>query len=405
MRLFVKRYNEAVTRHLLATNKFFTFIIVMISTKLKILLACLSLSVLVAGVSSAQCRDQFLETRRVVLDQKSQVLGAVESATRLPDGSFAVATADPGVFLFKDDGSFVRQLGRAGRGPFEYLGRLTVRPAGENVAVWDGGNRKLLLFAPNGTHLREWSRLGRAVSDFAVRGDTLFAYHSGGINEDYVSVYHYDNQKATAVSLGKAPGEHFPLSLLEGSGDLTYDSQNESLLYASPAEPVVHLYNPRSGRRDVWHIEDPDFDTEAASEYTSLEDINADILGAAEQALRSSRFYFLQAVGGQVLSVLQNGELVYRKSFTETVSGRARSGTSGSLDMGGVRTYTRTFNAHLHTREGNDLFCESFSFARDQISSDSPIVGPTPRGFLILNTRSEEDNSDYVLVEYYVAEQ
>jgi len=332
------------------------------------------------------------------------VLGAVESATRLPDGSFAVATADPGVFLFEADGSFVRQLGRAGRGPFEYQGPLTVRPAGENVAVWDGGNRKLLLFAPNGTNLREWPRLGRTVSDFAVRGDTLYAYHSGGINEDYVSIYHYDNQKAPAAEFGKAPGEHFPLSLLEGSGGLSYDNQHEFLLYSSPAEPVVHLYNPRSGRRDAWRIEDPDFNTEAVSGYTGLEDINADILGAAEQALRSSRFYFLQAVGGQVLSVLQHGELVYQKSSTETASGQAVGGTSGSLDMGGVKTYTRTFNAHLHTREGNNISCKFFSLEIEKIKSDSPIAGPTPRGFLILNTRSAGENSDYVLVEYYVAE-
>lgn len=364
----------------------------------------LNILVLFAGVSSAQCTDTFLETRTVVLDQGSQVLGAMESATVLPDGSFVVATGDPGVFWFDSDGSFVRQLGRPGRGPFEYQGSLAVRPVGENIAVWDGGNRKLLIFAPDGTNLREWTRLGRAVSDFAVRGDTLYAYHSGGINEDYVSIYHYDNQKAPAEALGQAPGEHFPLSLLEGSGDLTFANNQGLLLYASPAEPVLHVYDPRSNRHSAWRIQDPAFSTEAVSGYQSLEDINANILGAAEQAFQSSRYYFLQVVGDQVLSVLQHGELVYQNSLAKAASKGARRGAAGSVNAGGVETYTRSFHVHLHTLEGNAVACEALSFAMDEIGSDSPIVGPTPRGFLILNTRSTADDVEYVLTEYFVPE-
>lgn len=354
---------------------------------------------LLPGVSSAQCTDTFLETRTVVLDQETQVLGAVESATILHDGSFAVATEDPGVFFFDSGGSLVRQLGRPGRGPFEYQGSLTVRPAGKNVAVWDGGNRKLLIFSLDGSPVREWTELGRAVSDFAVRRDTLYAYHSGGTNEDYVSIYDYDNQESPSVALGKAPGEHFPLSLLEGSGSLTFANIQGLLFYASPAEPVLHRYNPTSNRRSRWRIHDPAFDTEAVSGYQSLEDINADILAAGEQALRSSRFYFLQSIGNRVLSILQHGKLIYEKSLADV---RATGGTENTLDAGGVETNTRRFHVHLHARDGDPLACESLSFSKDEIESDSPIVGPTPRGFLILSTRMKEKDVEYVLTEYYV---
>lgn len=368
---------------------------------LRVLFIFSNLLVLLAGISSAQCTDAFLETRTIALDQESRAFGVVESAAVLPEGSVVVATADPGVFLFEPDGSFVRQLGRTGRGPFEYRGSLDVRPTGENVAVWDAGNRTLLTFAPTGTELREWTQLGRAVSDFAVRGDTLYAYHSGGINEDFVSIYYYDDQKAPALEFGKAPGEHFPLSLLEGSGGLSYADRHGLLFYASPAEPIVHLYDPGSGDHDSWQIDDPDFTTEAVSAYTSLKDVNANILAAAEQALRSSRFYFLQAVGDRLLSVLQHGELVYEKSLGDA---RGTGRTESTLDAGGVDTNTRTFSVHLHTQDGDALACEALSFTEDEIESDSPIVGPTPRGFLILTTRTTKEDIEYVLTEYAVPE-
>lgn len=357
----------------------------------------LNLLFLLAGVSSAQCTDTFLETRTVVLDQGSQVLGTVESAAVLSDGSFVVATEDPRVSLFDSGGSFTGQLGRPGRGPFEYQGSLTVRPAGKNIAIWDSGNRKLLLFSPDGTSIREWTGMGRAVSDFVVRRDTLYAYHSGGTNEDYVSIYEYDNQESPAVALGDAPGEHFPLNLLDGSGGLTFCRGH--LLYASPAEPVVHKYNPKTNRRDSWRMDDPAFSTEAVVEYESLEDINADILRAGEQALRSSRFYFLQSIGVRVLSVLQHGELVYEKSLAEA---KATGETESTLDVGGVETNTRRFHVHLHTQDGDALACESLSFSKNEIESDSPIVGTTPRGFLVFTTQTKDDTTEYKLTEYSV---
>lgn len=360
--------------------------------------------IFICGTSHAQCSDAFLETRRIVLDQESRALGAVESAAVLPEGSIAVATADPGIFLFTDDGILVRQIGHAGRGPFEYQGSLTVRAADDDIAVWDAGNRKLLLFTSEGKGIREWSRLGRAVAEFSVEGDTLYAYHSGGINTEYVSIYHYRNQGTPADALGNAPGAHLPLSLLDGSGILSYNDGPGLLLYASPAMPVVHLYDVEKDSHILWKINDPNFDISAVSEYSGLENVSTDVLGAAEHALQSSRFYFLQTFGEQVLSVLQHGELTYEKSLSGMVSEQAGGGTARSYDAGGIETYTRYFNVHLHTLNGEPVACESLSFAKEEIASDSPIVGPTPRGFLVLSTRSTADDVEYVLTEHFVPE-
>jgi len=370
---------------------------------LKKLIALVFVMVTASSTALSQCSSTFLETREIVLQQEEQLLGDVESAAKLSDSLLAVATTDPGVFLFDSQGSFVRQLGQPGRGPGEYQGALIVRSVGDTIAVWDAGNRKLLLFSRNGEVLREWTQIGRAVSEYSVRHDTLFAYHSGGLNENYLSLYRYGNQGTADHRFGNAPGEHFPLSLLDGSAALSYNDKNGLLFYASPAERWVHVYNPRPSSTEEFRIEDPKFDVGAVSEYTTLNDVNSDLLKAAEQAFRSSRFYFLNSFGGRVLSVLQHGELKYEKSFAGSVNSQARKGTKGGLDVGEVEENSRVFNVHLHTVDGNALACESLSLSEMDVESDSPILGPTPRGFFILNTRTKEETVDYILREYSVS--
>lgn len=369
------------------------------------LIALVLAIITISSPTFSQCSNTFLETREIVLQQEEQVLGNIESATTLGDGFFAVATADPGIFLFDSQGSFVRQLGQPGRGPGEYQGSLIVRSVGDTVAVWDAGNRKLMLFSRNGEVLREWTQIGRAVSEYSVRYDTLFAYHSGGLNENYVSLYRYGNRGTADVRLGNAPGEHFSLSLLDGSAALTYNDNYGLLLYASPAEQRVHIYDPKASSTEQFRIEDPKFDVGAVSKYTTLNDVNSNLLKAAEQAFRSSRFYFLQTFGDYVLSVLQHGELRYEKSFAGSVRSRTRRGSRGGLDVGEVEENSRVFNVHLHTVDGSSLACESLSLSEMDVESDSPIVGPTPRGFLILKTRTKEKTLDYILTEYSVPNQ
>lgn len=381
------------------------------NTKLYII-GCLALFLIPIHDASGEgvfdeCTDHFLETREIALDQDEQLLGEVNSAAQLDDGSFAVATEDPGVFLFDADGSFIRMLGRAGQGPFEYQGSLVVRATQQKVAVWDKGNRKLMEFAPDGTNLREWTQIGQNVSDFVVWNDTLYAYQSGGANEDYLMMYRHDARDEAIRRFGDAPGEHFALALLDGSDPITYDSARERVLYASPAEPIVHLYDPADDSQNKWRIEDPRFTTDAVRAYASFEDVNANILEASEQAFQSSRFYSLHTAGDNVLSVLQHGELIYERSFAEAVAEGAamRGGTEGTLDVGNVETQTRVLHVRLHTPRGEVIACESLPLLEIETVNDSPIVGPTPQGFLVLNRRGSDGAAvDYILTEYYLPE-
>jgi hypothetical protein len=361
-------------------------------------------------ISKNQCNegitDSVIERNLLVLSEQSQVLAPITSAAMLPSGRVVVATSAPSVKLFATDGTLLRQLGQAGRGPFEYQGTLIVRPAGDDIAIWDSGNRKLMTFSSDGSPLREWTNLSRAVTDFSLAGDTLYAYHSGGFRKDYVAIYEHGHETDPVTELGDAPGEHVPLSLLKGSSPLSYSLMQKLLLYASPAKPTVYVYNPSTGTNEKWAINDSRFDTGAVQEYSSLRTVNRDILEAAQQAMRSSRFYYLHVVGRHVLSVLQHGELVYAKSISDIVSKQTKeqATTKKTFNVGRATRYTRSFTIYLHTLHGTPLSCVVIDLEEAKLASDSPILGPTPRGFLALQVRKKKNSIENVLVEYAVSE-
>ncbi|MGM0705885.1 MAG: 6-bladed beta-propeller [Bacteroidota bacterium] len=355
-----------------------------------------------ASPAQSQCQDAFLETRQWVLDQDTQLLGNIESAALHPAQGMAVATADPNVVLLDAEGQFRQDIGRVGQGPFEYQGPLVLRFDGDRLAVWDRGNRKLITFDQDGQALQEWTGISRNFSNFALQGDTLFAYHGGGLREDYIAAYARQDRGNASIQLGQAPEAHFPLSLLDGSSPIAYDATQQQLLYASPAEPIMHVHNTDTGATSTVDINDNAFNTDAVQDYQTLEDINSDILGASEQAFKSSRFSSIHAVGGGlILAVLQHGVLEYERSFSEAVDNQADGG--GTFDVGGLATNTRRLHVHLLNADGEQDACQSLSLSEEAFETDDPILGHTDRGFLTLRTQTNEAGDiDYVLTEYYV---
>jgi hypothetical protein len=347
----------------------------------------------------SQCADSYLLQRETVLSQDVRILDEIEHATALVDGSWIVTTKDPGVFHFSPDGSYLRQFGREGYGPFEYTQPLQVRSDGETIAVWDQGNRKILVFGLNGERIREWTGFGRPISDFALHGDTLYAYSSGSATTDFVSVHAHESRGTPLKQLGEAPEGHRPLSFLSQSGGLTLDRARDRLLYVSPAALEVQVYDTQTGVERSWAIEDEAFDV--ASVQAPAQSL-ANPLVAGEHAFRSSRFYLVHAFDDRVVSVLQHGKLEYERSIADAVQEQAGGGAQASIGLGGIKAYTRRFHVHLTTHTGEPIACETVAFARGEVRSDSSIRGLTPRGFVVPVTRATPSDVTYVLVEYAV---
>ncbi|MBA3557793.1 MAG: 6-bladed beta-propeller [Gemmatimonadaceae bacterium] len=97
---------------------------------------------------------------------------------------FVAETRIGSIRVFDSSGRFVRQFGRRGEGPGEYLSitSMAVGPAGDSLYVFDHKNRRVSVLSPTGTLLREfrpqleWS--GPLQMERHTSGALLFIGHS-----------------------------------------------------------------------------------------------------------------------------------------------------------------------------------------------------------------------------------
>ena len=365
---------------------------------------------LFAPPAHAQCTDTFLDPHAVILDQETQVLGSLRDAARLPDGRIAVATVDPGVFLFDADGGFLQQLGSPGQGPFEYLNPTLVRPAGDGVAVWDAGNRRLLTFQSDGAPEDEWTGFGRAVSNFALQGDTLYLHHSGASTDPYVGVYTRGHRGEALTCVGAHPEGHAALSFIGGAAPMAPGPEG-GVRYASPAALAVYAYDATHdathGERLAYRIADPAFDTSPVDAFPRREDIG-NPMEAIQQATQSSHFRALHATPDGALAVVKHGRVVYERTMEEalrdaetTAQGRT---VGSSMDMGAVVENTIRHHVHHIAADGTPQGCQTLRFSGGEDALRMALLGPTPRGFFLYTERMTSSDVDYVLTEYALPE-
>lgn len=378
----------------------------LLSPMLRFLVAGLVLLLFALPVH-AQCTDTFLDTHTVVLDQETQLLGSVTDATRLPDGRIAVATVDPGVFLFDAKGGFLQQLGSPGEGPFEYLNPALVRPAGDGVAVWDAGNRRLLTFQADGSPDEEWTGFRRSASNFVLHGDTLYLHHGGASTDLYVGIYLRNGHGEATTPLGEPPAGHAALSFIGGAAPMAPGSKG-GVRYASPAALAVYAFDAPQGERLTYRISDPAFDTSPVDAFPRREDIG-NPMEAIQQATQSSHFHTLHTTPNGMLALLKHGRVVYERTMEEalqnaetTVQGRTMS--SSSMDMGAVVENTIRHHVHYIAADGTPQSCQTLRFSGGEDALRMALLGPTPRGFFLYTERITSSDVDYVLTEYALPE-
>lgn len=364
---------------------------------MKTVVVLLGLALCCIPAAFAQCDDSFLESREIILDQSTEPLGEVRRAALLSDGSLVVTTDDPGIFLFEGDGTFIRQIGRSGGGPFEYRQPRTVRVTADGFAVWDRGNSKVMTFAHDGTPRDEWTGL-TSPANFVVHGDTLVLYHTGGRTEDFIAVYTREERYPPVRTVGEAPGEHIALTILEGAAPLAIDRSSGHVYYASPAAPTVHRLNPATGTSAHWTLRDPAFDVSSLSDYTRMEDVNADLGGAIEQVVQSSRFLELQVVDDGVLSLMQHGAFRTDRSYRTA----PREDGTFTFDIGEVVENTLHLQAHWTAAQEPSGVCQriDFDFEKERLH----VAGLSPRGFLLYTPRFTETDVEYIITSYTMPE-
>lgn len=338
--------------------------------------------------ADAQCTDTFLDTREITLDQSEQLLGQLQSATRLPNDRIVVSTDNPGVFLFESDGSFIRQLGQLGQGPFEYQNPNLVRSYGSDIAVWDAGNNKVIIYNHEGETVNEWTSLTWSVADFAIHDGVFYSYYSS-VDAPYLRIWDPEAEEMIAEYDDEESVERAALAQMQGTGSLAL---HDGSIYAlNPAESSVRKFDVADGDVVRYPINDTAF-TMKPLEASSIRELNSMFDRVVDFGMSSSRSYHVTATESALLGVLQHGKITYDAPLF-TNDGRPNPDAR-------MESYDRYLHVHQMTHDGEATRCQRIDIDIEQSQNDHVIIGPTTSGFLYRTIRETDADVEYVLTEY-----
>lgn len=167
---------------------------------------------------------------------------------------FLIATTNL-VVLYNKNGKQLRVIGSKGKGPFQYIAPRIVRYENDNVYIWCARLTRLVVFHIDGTPIDSYS-FSRAINNFAVFGDMIVFYTSGGFDAPVIKIYNLQERK-WMQSYAQKSNTHKILNTRNCSGALTNDAKN--LYFAKNDELTVFKVLLADSSLQTTSVKDADF--------------------------------------------------------------------------------------------------------------------------------------------------
>ena len=189
----------------------------------------------------------------------------IDDVTRRPDSTIIVADASASLRFFDKHGQFLHAVGRRGAGPGEYRVISMMRHIhGDSLLIWDFGNLRVTVLAPDGKYERSMRSPGTLESFFArdVFADgTLLGQHDEGFTqENSVTGVRQDTSAVVRAAPGSdlmdtlalvttassyvSGGEHFLVRSIPYAAEIAAIAAGGGAYIASTAQFDVDYYNP-----------------------------------------------------------------------------------------------------------------------------------------------------------------
>jgi hypothetical protein len=189
----------------------------------------------------------------------------IDDVTRRSDSTIIVADASASVRFFDKRGDFLHAVGRRGAGPGEYrVISMMRRIHGDSLLIWDIGNLRVTLLAPDGKYERSMRSPGTLESfygDDVFADGTLLGQHVEGftqegsvtgIRQDISAVVRAAPGSDSMDTLALVPtastyisgGEHFLVRSIPFHADVVEVVAGRGAYIASTAQFDIDYYNP-----------------------------------------------------------------------------------------------------------------------------------------------------------------
>jgi WD40 repeat protein len=196
-----------------------------------------------------------------ILSCNLKLIGRISSFCFVDENNYVVTQINPPqVILYDKTGTQIREIGKSGSGPFEYISPAIVRSDNKNIYVWCNMQLKLIVFDTSGNPIKEFPKFERAIKDFVIYKNYVCFYSAGGFDEPIIKIYDLNTKKFIKQAFGVQSNEHKILSTMQGSGGLALSKNN--LFFASIDELSVYKVDLDDFSISNYKINDPEFHVE-----------------------------------------------------------------------------------------------------------------------------------------------
>lgn len=224
--------------------------------------------------------DSCLTQKKIAeLDNSPSIVGKIKSFTMIDDSIFLVSTSKPPrVFKYNTKGTQLQQIGKEGKGPYEFTNPNIVKAHNDNLYVWCANLLKLIIFDSTGSPLKEF-KFDKGIKKFLPYKNFICFYSAGGFDEPIVKIFDLSKSEFVNEGYGTKTNEHKILNMREGSGGLS--SKDSILYFTSTNDLTINEINLNTFKTGENHkIDDPDFNTQKMKKgiNTLLQDDQSKIL-------------------------------------------------------------------------------------------------------------------------------
>lgn len=169
-----------------------------------------------------------------------------------------------GVSIINNKGEITTDLGKSGKGPFEWLSPRYIKVIENEIYIWDAGNLKLLVCDERFQAVREVTGISQAIRGLAFKNkETVAVLHDIRAENEFIKVYERNENEEFQLkqSFGELTDEGRKLLMIFMSGGILWN--NEDLLWCDPAVPEINVFNVKENRFRSISIPDNLFSVEA----------------------------------------------------------------------------------------------------------------------------------------------
>lgn len=172
----------------------------------------------------------------------------------LPNGNIIVNDQKVNqLFMFDDQGNFIKKIGRAGQGPGEFGNPFCMTTTSDSIIVADNSNMRIQYYDLDGNFIRDF-KIFKALIDITVNTEGLIYAAPLRINPEYSLVDVLDKNGKLLTSFGKARFGEKSTSFISNMVKISMNNKND-LYLAFNSFPLVCKYSADGNLQTEFKLE------------------------------------------------------------------------------------------------------------------------------------------------------